>query len=85
MSAGKRKVAVVTDSTASLTQAMGQEYGLHVVPVYVTFGTQTYRDGIDLDAAAFYHLLRDSTRLPTTAQPTPADFVQAYTTLAKQA
>ena len=85
MSAGKRKVAVVTDSTSSLTQTMGQEYGLHVVPIHMTFGTQTYRDGIDLDAAAFYHLLRNSKRLPTTAQPTPADFVQAYTTLAKQA
>lgn len=85
MSAGKRKVAVVTHSTSSLTQTMGQEYGLHIVPIYVTFGSQTYRDGIDLDAAAFYHLLRDSKRLPTTAQPTPADFVQAYTALAKQA
>jgi len=78
------KVAIVTDSTSSLTQAMGQEYGIHVVPVYLTFGTQTYRDGVDLDAEQFYRLLRGSKQLPTTSQPSVFDFVQVYTTLSKQ-
>lgn len=85
MSERRRKVAIATDSTSSLTQAMGQERGIHVVPVSVTFGTQTYRDGIDLDADQFYRLLRDSERLPTTSQPTPADFVQTYSSLSEQA
>lgn len=81
----KRKVAVVTDSTSSLTQAMGQEYGVGVVPIYVTFGTQTYRDGVDLDVESFYRLLRGSKQLPTTSQPSVMDFVQVYTALAEQA
>jgi DegV family protein with EDD domain len=85
MSEPKRKVAVVTDGTSSLTQAMGQEYGVHVAPIYVMFGTQTYRDGIDLDAESFYSLLRDSEQLPTTSQPTVVDFVQMYTDLSHQA
>jgi DegV family protein with EDD domain len=55
------------------------------MPIYVTFGTQTYRDGIDLDADLFYRLLRDSKRLPTTSQPTAADFVQMYSALSEQA
>jgi len=84
MSEPRRKVAVVTDSTSSLTQAMGQQYGIQVMPVYVAFGTQTYRDGIDLDADLFYRLLRDSKRLPTTSQPTVADFVQMYSALSEQ-
>jgi DegV family protein with EDD domain len=75
------KVIVVTDGTSSLTPKMGQEYGVHVVPLYVMFGTQTYRDGVDLDADAFYRLLRDSRALPTTAQPTAEDFVQVYTSI----
>ncbi len=79
------KVAIVTDSTSSLTQAMGQELGIRVVPISVTFGTQTYHDGIDLDADLFYRLLRDSRTLPTTSQPTPADFVQTYSSLSEQA
>ena len=69
------KVAIVTDSISSLTQVMGQEHGVHVMPVYVFFGTQTYRDGIDLDAELFYRLLRGSEKLPTTSQPTAPDFV----------
>lgn len=85
MSEHRRKVAIVTDSTSSLTQAMGQERGIRVVPTYVAFGTQTYRDGIDLDADLFYRLLRNSKRLPTTSQPTAADFVQTYSSLSEQA
>jgi DegV family protein with EDD domain len=78
------KVIIVTDSTSSLTPQMGQEHGVHVVPVYVMFGTQTYRDGVDLDADRFYGLLRDSEQLPTTSQPTAEDFVKAYTSIWEQ-
>jgi len=85
MSEHRRKVAIVTDSTSSLTQAMGQAYGIHVVPIYVTFGTQTYCDGIDLDANLFYRLLRDSRSLPTTSQPTAEDFLRTYSSLSEQA
>jgi DegV family protein with EDD domain len=84
MSEPRRKVAVVTDGTSSMTQAMGQEHGLYVVPIYVMFGTQTYRDGVDLDAELFYRLLRGNKQLPTTSQPTVADFLQVYTELSDQ-
>ncbi len=85
MSQTKRKVSIVTDSTSSMTQAMGQEYGIHVMPIYVAFGTQTYLDGVDLDPELFYRLLRESKQLPTTSQPPVVDFVQAYTALSEQA
>lgn len=85
MSEPKRKVAIVTDSTSSLTPAMGQQYGVHVMPICVAFGTEEYRDGVDLDSAAFYQKLRSAKQLPTTSQPTPADFVQTYTALSQQA
>jgi DegV family protein with EDD domain len=76
---------IVTDSLSSMTPEMGQEYGIHVVPLYVMFGTQTYRDGVDLDAEQFYRLLRSSSQMPTTAQPTAEDFYKAYTSLWEQA
>ncbi len=80
----KQKVAVVTDGASSLTPAMGKEHGLHVVPVYVTFNEQTYRSGVNLDAAEFYRLLRSNKKLPVTAQPTAQDFVDLYTKLAEE-
>ena len=84
MSERKRKVAVVTDSTSSLTPAMGEEYGLHIVPEYVMFGDQTYSDGVNLDAETFYRLLQSSSRLPTTSQPSVQDFMKLYTALSEQ-
>ena len=78
-----KKVAVVSDGTCSMAPSMGQEHGVHVVPIYISFGTKTYRDGVDLSPELFYRLLRDSKELPTTSQPTAVDFVQTYTKLAE--
>ncbi|MEW6651571.1 MAG: DegV family protein [Chloroflexota bacterium] len=79
-----KKIAVVTDGACSLTPAQGEQYGLHVVPVYVNFGDRTYEAGVNLDANEFYRLLRASKNLPTTAQPTAQDFINLFTNLAKE-
>ncbi|HMN15393.1 MAG TPA: DegV family protein [Bellilinea sp.] len=79
-----RKVAIVTDGACSLSPARGEELGIHIAPVYVTFGDKTYRAGVDLDDAEFYKLLKASKRLPTTAQPTATDFVNLYNKLADE-
>ena len=81
----KRKVAIVTDGTCSLSPAQGEQQGIHIVPIYVIFGDKTYQAGVDLDNAGFYRLLAASKQLPTTAQPTVADFVAMYTKLADEA
>jgi DegV family protein with EDD domain len=79
-----RKVIIVTDGVSSMTPEVGATYGVHVVPVHVMFGTKSYRSGIDIDSALFYQLLRSAKQLPTTAQPSVADFVQVYSELAQQ-
>ncbi|HNT24989.1 MAG TPA: DegV family protein [Anaerolineales bacterium] len=81
----KCKVAVVTDSTSSLTPAMGEKYDLHVIPEYVMFGVQSYYDGVNLDAETFYRLLKNSEKLPTTSQPSVQDFVKFYSALSEKA
>lgn len=81
----KCKVAIVTDSTSSLTPAMGEQYGVHVTPIYVVLGANTYRDGVDLDSKRLYEWLQSSKQLPTTSQPTVADFSGMYTALSQKA
>lgn len=76
------KVAVVTDGACSLTPAQGNELGVHIAPVYLTFGENTYRAGVDLSSQEFYDLLSASKKLPTTAQPTAEDFVRIFENLA---
>lgn len=80
----KRKVAIVTDGACSLTPAQGKQLGIHIAPVYVSFGEKTYRAGVDLENAEFYRLLRVSDRLPTITQPTASDFTNLFTQLADE-
>lgn len=79
------KVRVVTDSTADLPPGLAQELGITVVPLYVHFGTEVFRDGIDLGADEFYRRLASSPTLPTTSAPSPGDFAQTYDRLAREA
>jgi DegV family protein with EDD domain len=74
--------ALVLDSTADFPEGPERFPSWRIVPLYVRFGEESYRDGIDLDAATFYARLRDATELPTTSQPTPGDFAAAYAELA---
>ena len=71
-------VRVITDSTADLPPALAEELGITVVPLNVHFGTEVYRDGVEITADEFYRRLVIASRLPTTSQPTPGDFLSAY-------
>ena len=71
-------VRVITDSTADLPSEMAAELGIEVVPLNVHFGTDTFRDGIDLSADEFYERLVASPRPPTTSQPSVGAFLEVY-------
>jgi DegV family protein with EDD domain len=71
-------VAVVTDSTVDLAPADTDALGLRVVPMTVTFGDESYISRITITDERFYQRLRDSPALPTTSQPVPAWFEEAY-------
>jgi DegV family protein with EDD domain len=71
-------VAVVTDSTSELDPAMQSRYGIDVVPLFVNFGAQRYRDTIDLPRDAFYAKLQEEQLLPTTSQPTAVMFEEVF-------
>ena len=74
--------AIVLDSTADFPEAPDRFPNWRVVPLYVRFGDESFRDYVDLDPHAFYERLRDADRPPTTSQPTPADFLAVYEELA---
>jgi DegV family protein with EDD domain len=74
--------AIVLDSTADFPEAPERFPNFRVVPLYVRFGDQSYRDYVDIGPDDFYARLATATELPTTSQPTPGDFVAAYEALA---
>jgi len=74
--------AIVLDSTADFPEAPQRFPNWRVVPLYVLFGDESYRDYVELTPQEFYARLRTSEQLPTTSQPTPADFLETYEELA---
>jgi DegV family protein with EDD domain len=74
--------AIVVDSTADFPEARDRFPNWRMVPLYVRFGEESYRDYVELGPNEFYARLREARELPTTSQPTPADFLAAYEDLA---
>jgi fatty acid kinase fatty acid binding subunit len=72
---------IVLDSTADFPDAQDRYPNWRVVPLYVRFGVDSYRDYVDIGPAEFYERLRTAEELPTTSQPTPEDFARAYSEL----
>jgi DegV family protein with EDD domain len=74
--------AIVVDSTADFPDAPERFSNWRVVPLYVRFGDESFRDYVELAPDAFYERLRGAEQTPSTSQPTPADFLAAYEDLA---
>jgi DegV family protein with EDD domain len=70
--------AVVLDSTADFPAAPDRFPNFRVVPLYVSFGDESFRDYVEMGAEEFYTRLQTADELPTTSQPTPGDFLAAY-------
>ena len=77
-------IRIVTDSVADLPQALASANDITVVPCYVIIGSETYKDGIEITPDRFYSRLEGLSRLPTTSQPTIADFQDVYRRLLDQ-
>jgi DegV family protein with EDD domain len=75
--------AIVVDSTADFPEAPQRYPNWRIVPLYVRFGTESFRDYVELGPDDFYARLRGSPVMPTTSQPTPADFHAVYEELAE--
>jgi DegV family protein with EDD domain len=73
-----QNTAIVLDSTADFPDAQIRFPNMRVVPLYVRFGEESFRDYVELDPHGFYERLRSAPELPTTSQPTPQDFVSTY-------
>jgi len=74
--------AIVVDSTADFPEASERFRSWRVVPLYVRFGDESFRDYVELGPDEFYARLRTVEQTPSTSQPTPGDFLAAYHELA---
>lgn len=76
-------IAVVTDSTAYLTKEEIEKLGVHVVPLTVSFGNETYREEVDISTENFFDRVDQADELPTSSQPAVGAFIQMYEKLSE--
>ena len=74
----KGRVHVMTDSTADLLPIDARRQGIDVLPVSVQFGSQVFRDGIDLQAEDFHRMLKQTREFPRTHPVSAGEFLQAF-------
>lgn len=74
-------IAIVTDSTASIPEAMLKELNIHVVAYYIHRGKEVLRDLVTIQRDEFLRWLPTATALPTTASPGPGDYLDLYHSL----
>jgi len=72
----RRPVTVLTDSACDLSEEIVRAHGIHVVPLSLVDGDETYLDGVDMSATEFHRRLASAETLPTTSQPAPAAILE---------
>ena len=78
-------VKIVTDSTSDISPEVAKALGITIVPTYIRFGDEVYRDGVDISDEEFYDKLTNSHIRPVTAEPSPEDFAKVYSECSKEA
>jgi DegV family protein with EDD domain len=81
----RRPVGIVTDSAADLSEEIIRAHGIKVASLVLVKGDETLRDGIDISAEDFHASLAEGGKLPTTSQPPPGAFLEAYERAAEEA
>lgn len=80
-----RKVAVIADSTCCLPSELVEKYDIFLVPIFIVYKGNSYRDGIDMSPGEVYTIMRRRKDLPTTSTPSAGDFLNVYRQLSQEA
>ncbi len=73
-----QKIVVVTDSSAYIPSSALGNFNIPVIPLWLIWGDERFRDGVDIDPPAFYRRLRESKDFPTTSQPSAGEFIDFF-------
>ncbi len=73
-----KKVKIITDSTADLSPKIINKKNIGIVPLYVVFDRDVYKDGFEITTRDLYRKVEDTGKLPKTSAPTPADFAALF-------
>ncbi|HET91136.1 MAG TPA: DegV family protein [Chloroflexi bacterium] len=73
-----QKVVVVTDSTGYIPQEALGDLRIPTIPLWLLWGEERFRDGVDISPPEFYRRLTKSKEFPTTSQPSAGEFIEFF-------
>lgn len=71
-------IKIITDTMCDVPQTMAERYDIKIMPLTVHFGSESYKDGIEISNQEFYQKLQTHDELPTTSQVPPVEFMEAF-------
>jgi len=77
-------IGILTDSTASIPEKLAQKLNMEIVPYYIHRGLDNLRDMVDIGPGGFAEWLKEATKLPTTSNPAPGDYMVGMKHLAER-
>ena len=77
------RIAVITDSNSGITQAMGKEMGIYVIPMPFFINGELFLEDISLTQEEFYKKLDEDADI-STSQPSPGDVIDLWEKLLKE-
>jgi DegV family protein with EDD domain len=80
----EQKVVVVTDSTAYIPDAALRGLTIPVIPLWLIWDNERFRDNVDIDPQTFYQRLQGSDSFPTTSQPSVGEFIDFFRQVATE-
>lgn len=79
-----RRVGVIVDSVSNITKELSEDYGIDVIPYYITYGDRTYKEDFNFDRMRFYKNLKELKEFPTTAHPNMEDIFEVFSSVSKR-
>jgi DegV family protein with EDD domain len=76
-----KKYAVVTDSASDIPEEYSKKLNLHIVPLYIQYDGQEFKDGIDIQSEKIYYLQKEKKAVFMSSSPSPKDFIDVYSEL----
>lgn len=80
---GLSNIAIVTDSTSDVTEEIAKQDDIFVVPLYIHYNGQEFKDGIDIQSGKIYEMQKEKKAIFKSSSPSPKDFIDVYKKLLK--
>lgn len=75
---------IVTDGAADMPDGWLEQYQIHMLPLRIRFGEETYTQGIDITNSNFYRVVEEKKIIPRTSLPSPQQVMEFYRSIAKR-